>query len=315
MTRTTAAFALVALATLAACGSKEPPTPELGAASSSASAKPVPMASVKTITPTGTTSAATAASAVAPAMAGPKWLADVAPQAILAKPGDRVWALAPTGAGDGAAFNIAEIDSVQGQMVTLASLARGTAGLGLVRDDKAAKRAGIPGGLLAPAAAVDGSKIKTDDFIIAMIPGGRTTVGHVTSVANKLANFKFANGEKVDDEKAQYAAPLGKGIAPFAYVAVKSGTGYKEGLVAAVVDDKVFAIDETGAVLEAPKADVKPLDLQWKERKTGDKVTVFDASGSSEAVIDKMSVAKWIFLVKVGTASKRVPFYAVFDKI
>ena len=308
MSRTTAAFALVALGTLAACGSKEPPKPEL-VASAAASAKPLPVVSTKIAVTTPTT----IASVMAPAATGPKWLADVTPRAILAKAGDRVWALSPTGAGDSAAFNVAEIDSVQGQMVTLASLVRGTAGL--ARDAKATKRAGIPGGLLTPAAAVEGSKIKTDDFIITMLPGARTTVGHVTSVVGKDATFKYANGEKVDEEKTQYAAPLGKGIAPFAYVAVKSGAGYKEGLVAAIVDDKVFAIDDTGAVLEAAKADVKPLDLQWKERKSGDKVTVFDASGSSEAVIDKMSVTKWIFLVKVGTASKRVPFYAVFDKI
>jgi hypothetical protein len=311
MTRTSAAFALIALGTLVACGSKEPPKPEL-AASSAASAKPAPAVSAKIVLPTMVTAAPTP-SAIAPAMAGPKWIADVTPRAILAKAGDRVWALSPTGAGDAAVFNVAEIDSVQGQMVTLASLVRGAAGL--VRDDKATKRAGIPGGLLTPAAAVEGSKIKVDDFIITMVPGARTTVGHVTKVAGKEATFKFANGEKVDEATTQYAAPLGKGIAPFAYVAVKSGAGYKEGLVAAIVDDKVFAIDETGAVLEAAKADVKPLDLQWKERKTGDKVTVFDATGSAEGTIDKMSVSKWIFLVKVGTTSKRVPFSAVFDKI
>jgi hypothetical protein len=308
MSRTTAAFALVALGTLAACGSKEPPKPEL-AASAAASSKPAPMISAKIVATTPTT----IASAMAAAVAGPKWLADVTPRAILAKAGDRVWALSPTGAGDSAVFNVAEIDSVQGQMVTLASLGRSK--IGLVRDATAPKRGGIPGGLLTPAAAVEGSKIKVDDFVITMLTGARTTVGHVTKVAGKDATFKFVSGEKVDEDSTQYAAPLGKGIAPFAYVAVKSGAGYKEGLVAAIVDDKVFAIDETGAVLEAAKADVKPLDLQWKERKSGDKVTVFDASGSSDAVIDKMSVSKWIFLVKVGTASKRVPFYAVFDKI
>lgn len=310
MTRTTAAFALVALGTLVACGSKEPPKPDLTASAAPlASAKPTPLASAKLVP----TTPITIASATAPAMAGPKWLADVTPRAIIAKPGDRVWALTPTGAGDSAAFNVAEVDSIQGQMVTLASLVRGAAGV--VRDDKATKRAGIPGGLLTPAAAVEGSKIKADDFVITTLPGARTTVVHVTKVAGKVATFKYVNGEKVDEETTQYAAPLGKGIAPFAYVAVKSGAGYKEGLVAAIVDDKVFAVDDTGAVLEAPKADVKPLDLQWKERKAGDKVTVFDASGSSEGTIDKMSVTKWIFLVKVGAASKRVPFYAVFDKI
>jgi hypothetical protein len=311
MTRTSAAFALVALGTLVACGSKEAPPPDL-AASSAASAKPAPLASAKvTLPPMVTANAAT--TALAPAMAGPKWLADVAPRAIIAKAGDRVWALSPTGAGDGAVFNVAEIDSVQGQMVTLASLVRGAPGL--VRDDKATKRAGVPGGLLTPAAAVEGAKIKVDDFIITMLPGARTTVGHVTKVAGKDATFKYANGEKVDEETTAYAAPLGKGISPFAYVAVKSGAGYTEGLVAAIVDDKVFAIDETGAVLEAAKADVKPLDLQWKERKAGDKVTVFDASGSAEGTVEKMSISKWIFLVKVGTASKRAPFSAVFDKI
>ena len=62
-------------------------------------------------------------------------------------------------------------------------------------------------------------------------------------------------------------------------------------------------------------AEVKPLDVQWKERKKGDKVVAFGPSGSAETTIETVSVSKWIYQVKLGDALVRVPFYAVVDKL
>lgn len=60
---------------------------------------------------------------------------------------------------------------------------------------------------------------------------------------------------------------------------------------------------------------MKPLNVVWKDRKKGDKVVAFDASGSNETTIDTVSVDKWVYKVKVNGVEKRVPFYAVVDTL
>jgi hypothetical protein len=302
----------LALTLLAACGSKEKEHEEPGA---TASAAPSSAATIHRRTMLSASAATTAATAAplasgAPVAAGGLF-AGVPVKPATAKAGDRVWSVTPGAGPENALFGVVEIDSLQPDSVTTVSLTR--TGTKLAKDAAAAKQAHVPGALVSAAQGVDVAKIKKDEIVIAPVFGYRTTAAHVTKVAGGIADIKYVNGEKVHEETTEYAVPLAKGIAPFAYVAVKSGASYKEVLVAAVVGDQVFGVDEGGTFYKAARADVKPLDVQWKDRKKGDKVVVFDASGSAETTIDTVSVDKWVYKVKVNGAEKRVPFYAVVD--
>jgi hypothetical protein len=300
-----ATIPLLSLALLAACSSKEPH--DAGpSASASASAKPPASA---------TASAAPKASAAAPkdAFTPPKWLAAVPSKPVPGKPGDRVWAVTPFSGQEGTFFSVVEIDSVQGDSATTASLLR-MAGK-LQKDESfAPKRPRSPGALMTPAQNVEAAQIKKDTIVIAPVFGYRTTAARVVKLDGGVAEIKYVSGDKVMDEKTEYAVPLASGVAPFAYVAVKNGASYKEVLVAAVVDDQVFGVDDNGVLVRAPKAEVKPLDVAWKDRKKGDKVVAFDANGSVETTIEVVSVMKWVYTVKMNGAERRLPFYAVVDK-
>ncbi len=302
-------FALLAL--LAACGSKEKDK-EAPAASASAATTAGPHKMGKEAS--SATPATSSSSAATTAVVGPKWLAGIPVKAATAKAGDRVWGVTPGAGPESVLFGVVEVDSLQPDGLTTVGLTK--SGDKLVKDTgAAAKHPHVPGALITAAQGVEAAKIKKDEIVIAPVPGYHTTAAHVVKVAGNTATIKFVEGEKVREETTEYAVPLAKGIAPFAYVAVKSGANYKEILVAAVVDDQVFGVDEAGMFYKAAKADVKPLNVVWKERKKGDKVVVFDAAGNSETTINTVSVDKWVYKVKVGGAEKRVPFYAVVDSL
>jgi hypothetical protein len=294
---------LCALPLLAACSSREPH--EVGP-SASASAGP-----------TASASAPPKASAAAPpkdTFTPPKWLATVPSKPVPAKPGERVWAVTPFSGQETTFFNVVEVDAVQGDAATTASLLRMTGKL--VKDESfSPKRPRSPGALMTPAHNVEAAGIKKDTIVIAPVFGYRTTVARVVKVDGAFAQIKYVNGDKVMDETTEYAVPLATGVAPFAFGAVKSGASYKEVLVVAVVDDQVFALDEAGNLTKTPKAEVKPLDVAWKDRKKGDKVVAFDASGSVETTIEVVSVMKWVYTVKINGVDRRLPFHAVVDKI
>lgn len=306
----------LALTLLAACGSKEAKdkeTSEPAASAASSAGKPSKMGAAASASASPAGSGSAEAVPKAPAD-GPKWLAGIPVKPAAAKAGDRVWAVIPEAAPESVLFSVVEVDSLQPDSFTAVSLAR--TGDKLAKDTAAtAKHAHLPGALVSAAPNVEVAKIKKDEIVIAPIFGYRTEPAHVVKVKGTSAEIKYLKGDKVEQETTEYAVPLAKGIAPFAYVAVKSGASYKEILVAAVVDDQVFGVDDAGAFYKAAKADVKPLDVVWKERKKGDKVTVFEPSGSAETTIDTVSVDKWVYKVKVGGAEKRVPFFAVVDKI
>ena len=311
MNRSPSLLGFALLAILAGC-SKEQPAPS-GAGSvrlplgPAASARPV-MSATAAVRATGATTV-TAPGSTTALPPGPRWLSVLPSRPVSAKPGERVWAVVPA-TGEAVRFGVYELESSQGNTGTVLGLLPGADG---ATKDPSAKHALVPGALMSPAS--DLAKLKVGDIVITPVAGDRVTAAHITKLDGKRAYFKFVRGEKTDDESSAYAAPLATGIAPFAFVAFKSGSTYMEGLVAAVVDDRVFAIDEQGRMLSAPKAEVKPLDVQWKARKKGDQVTVFDESGMTETTIEAASVAKWVFQVKVGGALKRVPFYAVVDKL
>jgi len=306
-----------ALALLTACGSKEK-TDTGASASATASSEPAhhKMGGAASAMPSGTAAAMPTGSAqVLPTTtAGPKWLTGIPVKPATAKAGDRVWTLTPDAAPEHVLFGVVEVDSLQPDGLTTVGLTR--TGDKWVKDaGAAAKHMHMPGALASAAQTVDVAKIKNGDIVIAPVFGYHTTAAHVIKVAGTTATVKYVDGDKVHEETTDYAMPLAKGIAPFAYVAVKSGAGYKEILVAAVVDDQVYGVDEAGTFYKAAKADVKPLNVVWKDRKKGDKVVVFDASGNSDSVIDTVSVEKWVYKVKAGGAEKRVPFYAVVDSL
>ncbi len=304
---------------LVACSSKEKDEPATthpsahvpmhasahASAMGSPGATAAPMASGSAAAP-GTAAAPGSAAATSPAGG---WVGSVPAKPVTAKVGDLVWALVPGATPDTASFGVVKIDSVQGTLATTLSL--GADG----KPDPAAKHAGTPGALFMPALSPSAAKAKVKDIVIAAL-GGSYTAGHVLKITGDTASIKHLDGgDKFKDETVSYAAPLGTGVVPFAFVGVKSATGWHEVLVAAVVDDQVFGIDVDGHVLKAAKADVKPLDVQLKNRKKDDKVVVFDGAGSAETKIDTVSREDWLYKVSINGTEKRVPFFALVDKL
>ena len=276
------AFSFATLGLLVACSSKEQkdesatthPSAHASAhaamhGSAHASSTGAPMA---TGSAASTAAASGAGAATAPAGG---WVGSVPAKPVTAKVGDFVLALIPGASPDTATFGVVKIDSVQGTLAT-------TLGLGADgKPDPAAKHAGTPGAIFLPALAPSAAKAKVKDVVIAAI-GGSYAAGHVTKITGDTAVIKHLDGEKFKDDTVSYASPLGTGVAPFAFVGVKSAAGWHQILVAAVVDDQVFGIDAEGHVLKAARADVKPLDVQLKNRKKDDKVVVFEGAGSAE---------------------------------
>jgi hypothetical protein len=315
-------LSVLALSALAACSSseKENEHPEASGAPSGTAApsgramahRPTTTASGATSAAPATTTTASAAPSGSPAAGGASWEAGLS-KPVTEKPGARVWALAPAG-GEKGLFSVVEIESVQGNSAATLSLIK--SGDKLAKD-AGAKHVGTPGALIWPAASIKDAKIKKGEIVIAMLPDYHTTAAHVVKLKDKdeAAEVKYAHGDKVKDETVTYAVPLATGIAPFAYVAAKKGSSYQEILVAGVVGDEVYGVDEAGAVVKVAKADVKPLAIEWKDRKKCEKVTVFENNTSVETTIDTVSVEKWVYAVKVNGAEKRVPFYAVVDKL
>lgn len=291
---------ILALASLlAACGGKKE---EAVAAATSA-----------TTTATTTVTATTTATA-APPPRPPSWLAGVPVRPVTARPGARVWSGSPYPGAENVSFGIAEIDSVQGSTATMASLMRqlGT----LIKDDKfAPRRPFTPGLFILPARTVTEVKPRPRDWVITPIFGYRTGIAQITKAEGKLATIKYVNYDKVMEETTEYVEPLRTGIAPFACVAMKKGDKMTEAVVLAVDGDQVFGVDDQGNVLKAPKADVKPLRIDWKDRKAGSKVTVLDDTGAVETKIDKVTETRWVYEVTIHGVTKKVPFHTVFDKI
>lgn len=242
-----------------------------------------------------------------------RWLRGLPPGKPAVKPGDRVWALSPLPGQSTASFGVMEIDSVQDDgSVTAVPL---VVVAGKLKRDDTAKRPRTPGALLTPAAPIDPAKIKAGDFVIAPIPGYRTTVAQVSKTSGKTADVKYVNGDKVLDATVEYAVPMAQGVAPFAFGAYVGRPPYQEILIAAVVESDVFGIDEAGNAIRAFKQDVRPLNVEWKERKKGDVVVVFDGGRGVDTMLDAEIVPKWIYSVKFGGKEKPIPFYAIFEKI
>jgi len=257
-------------------------------------------------------SAPTGTSTAGPSASGGGWQSGLPAKPVTAKVGERVWAMAPNASAATAFFGVVEVESVQGNTATTEGLLLAD---GKLAKDPASKHPGTPGALIEAAALPKESKIKKGEIVIAWIPGFRTTAAHVVKLKDDAAEIKYAHDDKVKDATVTYAVPLATGIAPFAYVAAKKGSGWEEILVAGVAGDEVYGVDEAGGAVKVPKADVKALDVQWKDRKKGDKVTVLEGGAATETTIDTVSTEKWIYKVKINGAEKRVPFYAVFDKI
>lgn len=293
-------WALAAGSLLAACGGKKEEVPAAASSQPTASA-------TATVTATATATAA-------PPAKPPSWLAGVPVKPVTAKPGERVWNGSPYPNAENVSFGIAEVDSVQGNTATVASLMR-QLGM-LTRDDKIApKRPFTPGLFILPARGVDVVKPKPKDWVITPIFGYRTGIAQITKVEGKIATIKYVNFDKVAEETTEYVEPLRTGIVPFAFVAMKKGDKMMEAIVLAVEGEQVFGVDDQGTVLKAAKSDVKPLKIEWKDRKAGSKVTVLDYTGAVETAIDKVTETKWVYEVKVNGATRKVPFSAVVDKI
>ena len=298
------ALSIAALGLLVACSSKEHAEPGARASASAPAAVTTPAVTAAIPTPPP----------AAPKDAAVRWVSTVPSRPSTARPGDRVWAVVPIPGQETASFGVVEVDAVQGDTATTWSLVRVD---GKLRKDEAFAPVHLrtPAALFSPALSLAAAKIKAGDVVIAPIFGYHTTVAHVVKITGEDAEVTYVHGDKVKHETTPYAAPLATGVAPFAFVAVKSGASYREVLVTAVIGDQVFGLDESGDFVKAAKSEVRPLDVQFKDRKKGDKVIAFDASGSAETTIDVVSVTKWVYQVKIDGVEKRLPFHALVDKI
>jgi hypothetical protein len=281
---------------------------------------PASSASAPATTASATPSETASASASAPAAPdpppkAPSWLATVPPKPVTAKVGDRVWEVSAYRNAENVAFGLGEIDSVEGNTATIASLMR--VGGRLKKDDEfAPKRPFAPGLFVKPVRTVEQVKPKPKDWVIVPFFGFSTTVGQVEKVDGKFATVKYAKTTKLDSEATEYLEPLESGVSPFSLCAVKKNGKLVQVITYAVDGDQVFGVDGQGNLHKAAKAEVKPLKLEWKERKVGAKVTVLDFSeGAVQTTIDKVVEDKWIYEVKIAGSTKQVPFHAVFDKI
>jgi hypothetical protein len=258
---------------------------------------------------------ATASAAPDPPPKAPSWLASVPAKPVTAKVGDRVWEVSAYRNAENVAFGLGEIDSLEGNTATIASLMR--VGGRLKKDDEfAPKRPFAPGLFLKPVRTVEQVKPKPKDWVIVPFFGFSTTVGQVEKVEGKLATVKYAKPTKLDAEATEYLEPLESGVNPFSFGAVKKGGKLVQVITYAIDGDQVFGVDSQGNLHKAAKAEVKPLKLEWKDRKVGAKVTVLDFSeGAVQTTIDKVIEDKWIYEVKIAGSTKQVPFHTVFDKI
>lgn len=269
--------------------------------SASGSAKPATSASAAS----AAVSASATASASAAAAPPPAWYAKAPAKAPPAKAGDIVWGVHPFALNNtGAWMNPLEVVAVSGNTATLRDLALTASGPDswkLKPNASGSQYVGVPGSAVLAARTVDAVKPKAGDLVwagvtnapapelvkVAKVDGGLVVYDRLAATQKEL--------EK--DQKVQYVEPYGTGVAPFTYVAIKTGETYKLMLVFGVDGDNVYGrtFDD---FTTAKKADVKPLKPAWKDRKKGDKVLAFSSGG--EGIVGKIETVpmeKWVYKI------------------
>jgi hypothetical protein len=306
--------ALGALA-LAACDKKDDANAKSGpSASGSASAKPTG-SGASAATPAGSTSAATTASAAA--APPPAWYAKAPAKPSTAKVGDVAWTLHPFALNNsGAWLNPMEVTAASGNTVTmreLALMASGPDSWKLKPNPSGTLYAGIPGSVVVPARNVDAVKPKAGDIVWAGVTNAPAPqLVKVNKVDGGLVVYDRLDAMQKSlekDQKVHYVEPYGNGIAPFTYVAVKSGDDYKMILVLGIDGDTVYGRSGDDFA-SAKKSECKPLKAAWKDRKKGDKVIAFMTGGDGKVgKIETVPMEKWVY--KMGPF--QYPWNMVFD--
>lgn len=235
----------------------------------------------------------------------PKWFEGMPDVPVTAKKGDRVWTGPPYGTSKGTSFSVWEVDSVTGNEAAVAGLDR--RGDTLVNGGSAKEH--TPGFLIYPAQ--DASTAKAGDLAVASVFGYGTHVVHVESVDGKRAKIKYANDGKVKDELADYVAPLYGNVAPLSWVAAKVDGKWRSGWVMGVWGDKVWV--DGYDVYVVPKSDVKPLAVDLKDRKVGDKVVIVKFGDKEEGTIESVVEPKYVFKVKLAAKTETVEFEYIVD--
>ncbi len=251
---------------------------------------------------------AASASAAAPPPA-PAWFAQLPTKPVTAKVGDLVWGMHAFALnGQGVLLHPLELTALSGNTGTLrdlALMASGPDSWKLKPNKDGSTYAGVPGSVILPLRSADVVKPKVGDIVWAGVtnaPG--PFLVKVTKVDGGLVQYDKLNAtskELLRDQKVQNIEPYGTGIAPFTYVAIKTGDAYKLLLVLGTDGDNVYGMTYDG-VLVAKKADVKPLKAVWKDRKKGDSVLAFNMGGEGKVVkIETVPMEKWVFKVGVYT--------------
>lgn len=242
----------------------------------------------------------------------PRWLRQALKRKPTVAPGDLAWVMAPQPGLRTAAYGVMAIDSVQEDSVTAIPFILKD---GKPEKDAARKMDKAPASLVTAVAPIDASKIKQGDLVVVDIPGFRVLPAQVTKVEGKAATVKYTKGAEVVEARVEQLMPLAQGIAPFSYVNAKSPKGMEEYLVAALINDVLFGVDEKGNVVRLDKTEARPLLVELKDRKPGDAVVVFDGEGGSDTKIEAEVAPKFLYKVKVRGKEITVPFFAIFEKI
>jgi hypothetical protein len=177
----------------------------------------------------------------------------------------------------------------------------------------------VPGFFVLPVG--DMTKLKAGDAVVAANSNGNGWgFGRVTTNdKGKLTVREYFMDKTAKDMPADVATavPTSGTTAPFSDVYYEKFPGkmYK-GMVIAEDGGTSWVLDHDDSTLSETKAKLQPIKWSFKDRKVGDKVTVFTAGiGATDGNITKVLDSKAFFDVSVSGTSMSATYDELTDKL
>jgi len=284
------ATSVIALA--GACKPKENAASDAGAVASAAAS------AAATSTPAAPTATAVAAN--------PKWMKNAPSKPVHAKVGDIVWAVTPSSSAgdvDVGLLTTYKIDAINGNVASVSG-----------KDGKH----DVNGFFILPVG--DMTKLKANDAVlISNSWSNGTSFSRVASNdKGKVTAHQFAN-KQVTDLVVDAATPIPTGgtTAPFSDISYEKfpGKQYK-GMIIAQDSGTSWIWDHDDQTVTETKAKLQPLKWGFKDRKAGDKITVFLAGGgATEGTILKAIDPKAFYDVQFNGFTLASTYDQVVDKL
>ncbi len=226
----------------------------------------------------------------------PKWASQLPDVAIDAKPGDKVWAVAPRSDSEMADIGLYELEGVFDGLASLIN----TMGHKVDR---------VPGAVVHPVGS--SKKLRKGDIALVFTwttPGWLALVHRATRGKEIRVRFDLAGATK--EVAVDHAEPMVKKLLPLAYVGFpKSGTT-SMGLVVAVDEQRGWVLTASGHIEIHALDRLNVLPIKQRGYKIGSKVLAFRwASGFQRGVIRAVGPLGLRFTVQLEGDQPQAPFF------